>query len=249
MSALLASVRSAHEAAIALDGGADIIDVKEPSEGALGAAPPEEIAAVVQRVGGRRPVSATVGDLPARPELVCPAVERTAAAGADIVKVGLFDNGGHAAVIDALSAQAGRGLRLVVVMFADRSPDFGLLSRLARGGLYGVMLDTADKERGSLRSQLGAGQIARFVAEARAQGLLVGLAGSLGVDDVAPLLALEPDFLGFRGALCAGGRSAALDAAAVSRVRTLIPRACQHYHGAPKHSLPGRLQGISPESA
>lgn len=249
MSALLASVRSAHEAAIALEGGADIIDVKEPSEGALGGAPLEEIAAIVQSVSGLRPVSATVGDLPPRPELVCPAVERTAAAGADIVKVGLFGERGYAALIDSLAVQASSGLRLVAVMFADASPDFGLLPRLACSGLYGVMLDTADKTRGSLRSQLDRGQITRFVSEARAQGLLVGLAGSLAVDDIAPLLELTPDFLGFRGALCVGGRTAALDAAAVSQVRTLIPRVCQDYHETSRRDLRGRLQGMSPEPA
>ncbi|MFQ5843721.1 MAG: (5-formylfuran-3-yl)methyl phosphate synthase, partial [Planctomycetota bacterium] len=37
---LLASVRSIQEAILALSGGADVLDVKEPREGSLGAAPP-----------------------------------------------------------------------------------------------------------------------------------------------------------------------------------------------------------------
>ena len=41
---LLVSVRCADEVAIAVDGGADIIDVKEPSHGSLGMATPETLA-------------------------------------------------------------------------------------------------------------------------------------------------------------------------------------------------------------
>jgi uncharacterized protein (UPF0264 family) len=60
---LLVSVRSAAEAEAALAGGAGLIDVKEPARGALGRADAAVIAAVVRAVGGRRPVSAALGEL------------------------------------------------------------------------------------------------------------------------------------------------------------------------------------------
>ena len=63
MSKLLVSVRSADEAQAALDGGASIIDVKEPSLGSLGRASEAAIAAVVNRVARRIPISAALGDL------------------------------------------------------------------------------------------------------------------------------------------------------------------------------------------
>ena len=44
---LLASVKDTDEAEIALSGGADIIDFKDPAHGALGALPVEVIAAGV----------------------------------------------------------------------------------------------------------------------------------------------------------------------------------------------------------
>lgn len=251
MTAMLASVRSAAEAGVALQAGADIIDVKEPSGGALGAAPLAEIAGVVQRVSGRRPVSATVGDLPGSPALVGPAVERTAAAGVDIVKVGLFEGAANDDLLCALSDYAARGVRIVLVMFADRALDWTLFPRVAQCGLYGVMLDTADKAGGSLCRRLEEARIARFVSEVRSLGLLVGLAGSLGADDVAPLLALQPDYLGFRGALCgAPGRTGALDPAAARRIRTLIPGACHQYKGPLKRSTEdgfGSLNTSRPE--
>jgi hypothetical protein len=60
---LLVSVRSPEEAELALAGGADIIDVKEPAQGALGRAADRTIGAVLDRVAGRRPVSAALGEL------------------------------------------------------------------------------------------------------------------------------------------------------------------------------------------
>src|SRR5262245_29278297 len=60
----LASVRDAAEAELAIGAGADIVDLKDPEGGALGALPPATIEACVRAIGGRVPVSATIGDLP-----------------------------------------------------------------------------------------------------------------------------------------------------------------------------------------
>ena len=65
----------------------------------------------------------------------------------------------------------------------------------------------------------------RGAERARAHGLFAGLAGSLALDDVPVLLALAPDLLGFRTALTTGGRSGALDPAAVAALRAAIPPA------------------------
>src|SRR5699024_7424313 len=63
MTRLLVSVRSAEEAGSALAGGADVIDVKEPSRGALGAAEPSVWREIVRLVDGRAPVSVALGEL------------------------------------------------------------------------------------------------------------------------------------------------------------------------------------------
>src|SRR6266852_1702802 len=59
---LLVSVRSAAEALTALEGGAALIDVKEPAHGSLGRADTQVIREVVRVIGGRRPVSAALGE-------------------------------------------------------------------------------------------------------------------------------------------------------------------------------------------
>jgi dihydroneopterin aldolase len=112
---------------------------------------------------------------------------------------------------------------LIVVLFADLLPPFDAVAAASDMGAAGIMLDTADKHSGSLLSHLDIDMIGSFVAHARAQGLKVGLAGSLKANDVPDLLALGPDLLGFRGALCRGMRGASLDAAACASIRALIP--------------------------
>jgi (5-formylfuran-3-yl)methyl phosphate synthase len=230
---MLASVATQGEVAQALALGADLIDLKDPGRGALGAWPLDAISAAVRLVGGRVPVSATIGDLPMRPELLAQAVERTAGTGVDIVKVGFFPGDDRAGCIEALGALATRGVRLVAVLFADRHPDLDLLPALAAAGFHGVMLDTADKRAGGLRNHLDDDALHRFVRRARNAGLLTGLAGSLELQDVAPLAALAPDYLGFRGALCRGAeRTAGLDPSAFQAIRDALSRSATAAAGA-----------------
>ena len=84
MTMLLASVRTPSEAQVAVAGGADIIDLKEPAQGALGRLPDATIAAIRRAVAGRRPTSATIGDMPLVPEPVLAAVRAMAATGVDM---------------------------------------------------------------------------------------------------------------------------------------------------------------------
>jgi len=222
--ALLASVADLEEAETALELGAEVLDLKDPRAGALGAWSAERLAAAVARFGGRVPLSATTGDLPMEPKLLRAAAERAAASGVDVVKVGFFTDEGRTDVLEALRPLAARGVRLVAVLMADRDPDLTDLAPFARAGLLGVMLDTAEKRAGGLRRHRTEVELARFVAETRELGLLCGLAGSLGLADIAPLARLGPDYLGFRGALCGGDRRGRLDPEAFRRVRIALER-------------------------
>jgi len=217
--AFLASVTNAGEAEVALAGGADIIDCKNPASGALGALSTDTVRKIVQRVDGRLPVSATIGDLPAHPEILTKAAAKMAATGVDVVKIGFFGDSDPRRGIDALGAARAGRIRLVAVLMADRDPDFALLGELAAAGFEGVMLDTADKSGGGLTSTLPSDRLAEFVRIARGSSLFVGLAGSLKESDIPVLMELEPDMLGFRGALCSGGRVSAIEPHRVVSVR------------------------------
>src|SRR5579875_3010669 len=108
MTLMLASVTGPEEAAIALDGGADVIDLKDPAQGALGAVAPATVQATAAAIAGRRPISAVAGNLPLIPDTVLPAVTALAEAGAEWVKLGLFPGGNMGATLRALAPLAAR---------------------------------------------------------------------------------------------------------------------------------------------
>jgi (5-formylfuran-3-yl)methyl phosphate synthase len=233
----LASVRDCLEVEMALGAGADIIDLKDPHKGALGGLDPETILACVSGVAGRAPVSATIGDLPLRGETIRDAVLATSASGVDYVKLGLFPGTDAQACLNSLQAETAQ-LRLILVLFADALPDFDAIAAAARIGAQGVMLDTLGKTAGSLLEHVSLDALVHFVAAAKAEGLMVGLAGSLRASHVPKLLALGPDLLGFRGALCHGGaRAQSLDPVACGAIRALIPQTPAH--AAPSATLAG----------
>jgi uncharacterized protein (UPF0264 family) len=220
--AFLASVTSAEEARIALAGGAELIDAKDPARGALGALSPSLISAIVKAAAGRALVSATIGDLPANPAIVVPAAQATAGAGVDIVKAGFFSREGMAETIAALGGAGLGRVRLAAVLMAGRVSELEFMAQFAQAGFSVVMLDTADKSAGALTQVLAPARLKAFVQSAHAHGLVAGLAGSLRIEDIAGLASLEPDILGFRGALCAGGRTAALSEARVRAVKLAL---------------------------
>lgn len=224
MTLMLASVADVVEAEIAIVEGADILDLKDPLQGPLGALPIATIRDVVAATAGRRFVSAVAGNLEMAPALLHDSVETLAATGVDYVKIGFFPSDTAAACIDALRPLAGR-VRLIAVLFADLSLDLSLLSRFAAAGFAGVMLDTATKGKARLIDHMDIAALKGFVDACRDVKLTAGLAGALEPPDIARLLLLDPGFLGFRGALCVGrDRKARLAAAHVKLVRDLIPR-------------------------
>lgn len=221
---MLASVTGPAEALLAASLGADILDAKDPGAGALGRLPLPTIAAIRSAVPGLA-LSATIGDLPPDPETLVEAVQAVAATGVDFIKVGFFPGASAPFAIARLGTLKLHPKRLVGVLLADRVLDLDLVERMALARFAGVMLDTADKSLGPLTRVATPGQLAVFLARARAAGLFTGLAGSLRLDDIPGLLALEPDILGFRGALCTqANRAGAIDTRAFTAVRAAIPR-------------------------
>lgn len=233
---LLASVTDLHEMELARAGGADIVDLKQPAFGALGAWSTQALTAAVmlwsawgEQLGpaGRPALSATIGDQPMVPGLIRAAAERVADTGVPLVKVGLFVSPHAHECIEALAPLASR-VRLIGVLFADEAPDFAVLAALGRAGFAGVMIDTADKKAGSLTAHLDPLTLGQFVAEARRHGLMTGLAGSLRLEDIPALVGVGADYLGFRGALCEGGRTGTLDPARLGQVHARLREPSDH---------------------
>ncbi|HEY8095710.1 MAG TPA: (5-formylfuran-3-yl)methyl phosphate synthase, partial [Methylobacter sp.] len=184
MTGMLASVNSVEEALQALSANVDIIDLKQPSLGALGALETGLVKSIVDEVSGRCPVSATVGDLPMQPEIVYQAVKAMAETGVDYVKIGFFPGDDWQGTIEQL-ATLPRSMNLIAVLFADTQLDFAVIDSLANAGFKGVMLDTMNKTSGSLTQVMAKSDIAQFVRQVKDCSLLCGLAGSLRLEDIA----------------------------------------------------------------
>lgn len=221
---MLASVTSLAEAKLALRADVDIIDLKDPTSGALGALPVAVGRDVVTWIGGRKPVSATIGDVTGgSADQLRHSIAATAACGVDYVKVGFFPGMEESIFLRALDAAARDGTALVVVLFADLGWPLDLPRQLAAHGVVGAMLDTARKNGRGLRAHLSQADISGFVRMAESCALITGLAGSLASKDIPHLMALAPDYLGFRGALCRGReRNLQLDAEALAEVRAAM---------------------------
>lgn len=231
MTGMLASVGNLNEALLIQAFDVDVIDLKQPGRGALGAWEPATVRAAVKALPTQSTLSATVGDLPMQPEVIVPAVSAMAATGVDFVKIGFFPGGDWTGTLTALTELSGRSCSMIAVLFADAQPDFTVLTAIKEAGFKGVMIDTMNKRKGSLTGLMPASDIERFVASASACGLLCGLAGSLRVEDIPQLAAYRPDYLGFRGALCRQhDRTGALDEVAIQNVKAALHKAGTFRH-------------------
>lgn len=223
MSGMLASVNSLEEALIALQADVDIIDLKQPALGALGALETQQVSTIVTGLAQHKPISATVGDLPMQADLIFNAVKEMAETGVDYIKIGFFPDQDWEKVILKLQTLTQQSLKLIAVLFADQKPDFKAIKQLVEAGFTGVMLDTMNKSNGSLTQVMSFADIQQFVAMAKQHKLLCGLAGSLRIADISELLPLEADYLGFRGALCvAHQRTAELDPNAIQAIQNKL---------------------------
>jgi len=218
---LLVSVRSAAEVSAAVAGGADIVDAKEPSRGALGPVSAATLRAIARRLPPGVPLSVALGD-PTDAGSVTAAI--AAVDGLEprpreaYVKLGLAGARDHAdaegLVARAVAAAAGAALRpgVIVVAYADHTAARALprdvVSRLAAAaGARGVLLDTCVKDGRDLFSYVGRAELRGWVLDAKRAGLLVAVAGSLTGDGVHGLAGLPVDVVGVRGAACLGGRA------------------------------------------
>jgi uncharacterized protein (UPF0264 family) len=216
---LLVSVVSAVEAEHAVAGGADIVDVKDPREGALGAPAPRVLSEVVRVVGGAVPVSVALGDLPDLPHTAALAARGAAVCGASFVKVGLrgvhsLDRG--AAVMSAVADAVGPRASVIAAAYADADaldpPAFApasLPELVERTGIAGALVDTFVKDGRGLYGWLSETELSELVARTRAAGGTFGVAGQLRLGE---LRRMDADIVGVRSAMCRGGRTGKLDA-------------------------------------
>jgi len=225
MPALLVSVRDSAEVGPALEGGAALIDVKEPAAGSLGRAADEVRETILDTVAGRVPVSAALGEL----------VDEDGSE-INLLRIAYVKYGvARCAERDwrtLLRARRARvevgGCRLVVSAYADwrraEAPAPAEVFRFAgleRAAV--VLLDTWGKDGSTLLDWLSVDDILRLCESARAGGSRVALAGSLGRRQMTALSPARPDWFAVRGAVCVrGARTSSIDPERVRELAELL---------------------------
>jgi (5-formylfuran-3-yl)methyl phosphate synthase len=222
MTGLLISVRDADEAATALAGGGDLVDIKEPGRGALGAASPSVWRDVLAVCQGQVPTSVALGELLEDPDLG----DGELLAGFQFAKLGLAGCGEQhwwyqrwTAVLRDLPPSVAP----VAVVYADWTgcqapPPLDIIHRAAQVPCRAVLFDTYSKADGNLWSHLSVRELTPLISRIRATGLQVVLGGSLSGESAALACGLDPDYIAVRGAACRGSRNGPVD---LDRVRAL----------------------------
>jgi uncharacterized protein (UPF0264 family) len=243
---LLVSVTDAHEARVAVEGGVDIVDVKNPAEGALGAPAPGVIERVREVVPAELPVSAALGDLPGLSGTAALAALGAARSGAAYVKVGLWGTSttdDAVAVLRAVREAVDGGTTVIAAAYADAErihggplppaadaervsggplPPGAVVEAASRADIGGCLLDTALKDGRGLFEWLTPEAVAALVAEGHAAGLEMALAGALRAEDLSLVRATGADIAGVRSAACRHGRrTAPLDPRQIRRLRAV----------------------------
>mgnify|MGYP005834382553 CR=1 FL=1 len=226
---LLVSPSSIEEARSSLS--ADIIDVKKPSEGSLGANFPWVIREI-KKIAGNKPVSAAIGDNEYKPGTAALSAYGAAHAGADFIKVGLmFDGAGRAHdVIEAVTTAVKEEFPekyVVIAAYADFermgtiSP-FAISPLVADAGADVAMIDTGIKDGKSLFDFMDEESLIGFTEQNRELGLQTALAGSLRFEDLDALKRIGPEIIGVRGMVCGGDRSAMVRAELVEKAMMIL---------------------------
>ncbi len=235
MPKLLLSVRSTPEAHLALEAGVDLIDIKEPSAGALGAASPTVIEEIVRLVNRRVPTSVACGELIGSAVDIAARLPGSGAGAApagispDYVKVGLSGCGSiddwpqkwrqFFALVPPRSAP-------VAVIYADwREADAPspaeVMEQAKTVKRAAVLIDTFDKSGPGLLRLSSIDVVRALIDEVRGLGMPVAVAGQLTFDDAVAVALLGPDYVGVRGGVCRSDRNGDVDRERLMKWRSM----------------------------
>ncbi len=228
MTKLLISVRDAREASAAISAGADLIDVKEPRLGSLGAASLQTVAEIARVVADRAPLSVACGEL----------LEQDAISFGEITpdvsyaKFGLAGCGSLADWPERLqwvTRHWPTHITSVAVVYADwrlcgaPSPE-QVLRHAVLLGCGAILFDTYDKAAGNLLTHVALQELGALKQQAQEHGLTFVLAGSLDAEAIEAVVSVQPDYIAVRGAVCRGGREGTLGGDKVVKLKSQLEK-------------------------
>ena len=214
---LLVSPISVHEALECVKAQVDIIDVKNPHEGSLGANFPWIIREIREVVPENIPISATIGDVPFKPGSVALATLGAIQTGVSFVKIGLYGTRTFDEALQVMKAvtrtvdEYNSDVSVVAAGYAEGSainsvapPYLPVIA--SESSCDYVMIDTYDKSKGkSIFDILSFNILENFIQQANDLDLGTALGGSIQLEHIPILKRLQPEIVGIRGAVCEKG--------------------------------------------
>jgi len=197
---ILTSIKSLTEIRLVLKKGVDVIDFKDPSNGSLGALATKQISLFLKSIPSNQLTSSTIGDIEDI-KTIREKVVMLSKTNIDFIKIGFFFDYTKIKILKNLKKLA-KNKKIIAVLFADNKPNLNLIREIKKIQFDGILIDTKNKKNGNLRNYLSTKKLKNFIKVSKEQNLSIGLAGSLNIKDIDPLIRLKPDYLGFRGALC-----------------------------------------------
>ena len=232
---LLISPINTEEAQEAIEGGADIIDVKNPKEGSLGANFPGVIKNIREMTPKDTLVSATLGDVPYKPGTVSLAALGASVSGADYIKVGLYGTKNYDEALEVMKnvVKTVNEYSADIIVVASGYADAHRVGAVDPMEIPGIatdagadlaMVDTAVKDGKTLFDFMNEDKLTQFNDEIHDYGLKSALAGSVKKDQLQTLYNSGCDVVGIRGAACVGGdrNSGKIHRSAVMELKKMI---------------------------
>ncbi len=207
---LLVSPVDLSEAMAASVGGADIIDVKNPAEGSLGANYPWVIEEIKKALPPHAQISATIGDLTGKPAAASQAAYGLSKIGVNYIKAGLLVSNPKDAekIAESITkATENTNSKIILAAYADYK-DTGTINPQTlpdiaeNAGASGVMIDTHRKNGKTLFDHMTTEELKHFVDTAKEKQLITALAGTIQKHHLPKLKEINPDIIGIRSAVC-----------------------------------------------
>ncbi len=210
---ILISIKDAKEAKeLAQAKGVDIIDIKNPLEGTLGANYPWVIEDIKPHLPNNAVTAASIGDLDFKPGSASLAAHGAATLNVNYITASMYRFSSkmeiEITIKSLLKTLEEFSTGLIVAAYADYercgSPDpLNVLS--ASGNADYFMLDTAIKDGKNILNFLKPVKLIKFKEQAHRQGIKLIIAGSIRYPQLEEIKKIKADVIGFRGIVCQEG--------------------------------------------
>ena len=185
---------------------ADIVDLKNPKIGALGAWKKTDIILALRKFKTKKIISATLGNIKNLKILEKKFAEYDEL-GLDYIKIGCFFNSiNELKDLISMIKKKNKQTKIVLVFFAE---NYKLLNQLnsnwnilLKGNIKNILIDTLNKKKEGLLKSIKINFLELTIKNAKKIGIGVGLAGKIKFSELTKIKNLKPQIIGFRSAIC-----------------------------------------------